>query len=159
MQEILAQGRLPWAKIPSVFVSLRTLGLSPDAAYAGQGMVAVFVAITIASIWRQQPASRLAIAALMAGTPLMSPYVFDYDLALLAVPIAILAWDGVERGWQPGEREILALAFFTPALVSILGHASGLQLGPLLLIALFVTAVRRALRAPVAIAAALPARS
>jgi hypothetical protein len=159
VQEILAQGRLPWAKIPSVFVSLRTLGLSPDAAYAGQGMVAVFVAITTASIWRQQPASRLAIAALMAGTPLMSPYVFDYDLALLAVPIAILAWDGVARGWQAGEREILTLAFFTPALVSILGHASGLQLGPLLLIALFVTAVRRALRAPVAIAAALPARS
>jgi hypothetical protein len=158
VQEILAQGRLPWPKIPSVFVSLRTLGLTTDAAYTGQGMAAVFVAVTVAWIWRQQPASRLAIAALIAGTPLMSPYVFDYDLALLAVPIAILAWDGVERGWQPGEREILVLAFFTPALVSILGHTTTLQLGPLLLLALFAMTIRRALRVPVVIDAALPAR-
>jgi hypothetical protein len=159
VQDILAQGRLPWPKIPSVFVSLRTLGLSIDAAYAAQGMAAVFVAITIAYIWRQHGATRVAIAALIAGTPLMSPYVFDYDLALLAVPIAILAWDGVERGWHPGEREILVLAFFTPALVSIIGYATTLQVGPVFLIALFAAAVRRALRVPSELGAALPARS
>jgi glycosyl transferase family 87 len=159
VQEILAQGRLPWPKIPSVFVSLRTLGLPINAAYAGQGMAAVFVAVTIAYIWRQHGATRIAIAALIAGAPLMSPYVFDYDLALLALPIAILAWDGVERGWHPGEREILVLAFFTPALVSSIAYTITLQVGPLFLLALFATAVRRALRAPAALGAALPARS
>lgn len=159
VQEILAQGRLPWPKIPSVFVGLRTLGIGSEGAYAGQGMVAVFVAVTIAWIWRQQPASRLAIAALIAGTPLMSPYVFDYDLALLAVPIAILAWDGVARGWHAGEREILVAAFFAPALVSSIGYATTLQVGPLFLAALFAMAVRRALRAPAAIADPLPARA
>lgn len=158
VQEILAQGRLPWPKIPSVFVALRTLGLNMNAAYAGQGMAAAFVAITIAWIWRHQSGSRLAIASLIAGTPLMSPYVFDYDLALLAVPIAILAWDGVERGWHAGDREILVLAFFAPALVSSIGYAITLQLGPIFLAALFAVAVRRALREPVA-HAALPALS
>ena len=159
VQEILAQGRLPWPKIPSVFVALRTLGLPINAAYAGQGMAAVFVAVTIAYIWRQQGATRVAIATLIAGTPLMSPYVFDYDLALLAVPIAILAWDGVERGWHPGEREILILAFFTPALVSSIAYTITLQLGPLFLLALFAISVRRALRASVDLRAALPAQS
>lgn len=158
VQEILAQGRLPWPKIPSVFVGLRTLGLNTNAAYAGQGMVAAFVAITIAWIWRHQSGSRLAIAALMAGTPLMSPYVFDYDLALLAIPIAILAWDGVERGWHAGDREVLVLAFFAPALVSSIGYAITLQLGPIFLALLFAVAVRRALRDRVA-HAALPALS
>jgi hypothetical protein len=148
VQDILAQGRLPWPKIPSVFVMLRTLGLDQTSAYAGQGMVAVFVAVTIAWIWKSQALSRAAIAAVIAGTPLMSPYVFDYDLALLAVPIAILAWDGVERGWHPGEREVLVLSFFTPALVSSIGYAITLQLGPLFIGALFAIAVRRALRAP-----------
>jgi hypothetical protein len=148
VQDILAQGRLPWPKIPSVFVALRTLGLETSSAYAGQGMVAVFVAVTIAWIWKSQALSRVAIAALIAGTPLMSPYVFDYDLALLAVPIAMLAWDGVERGWHRGEREVLVLAFFTPALVSAIGYAIALQLGPLFIGALFAIAVRRALRAP-----------
>jgi alpha-1,2-mannosyltransferase len=148
VQGILADGRLPWPKIPSVFVALRTLGLDQTGAYTGQGMVAVFVAITIAWIWKLQAGSRVAIAALMAGAPLMSPYVFDYDLALLAVPIALLAWDGVARGWHKGEREVLVLAFFTPALVSSIGYAITLQLGPLFIGALFAIAVRRALRAP-----------
>jgi hypothetical protein len=156
VQEILAGGRLPWPKIPSVFVALRTLGLPQAGAYTGQAMVAVFVAVTIAWIWKAQPASRIAIAAVIAGTPLMSPYVFDYDLALLAIPIAILAWDGVTRGWLPGEREMLILAFFTPALVSAIAYTIALQIGPLFLILFFVMTLRRALCAERL--AALPAQ-
>jgi hypothetical protein len=148
VQDILIQGRLPWAKIPSVFVALRAIGLEPSYAYAGQGMIAALVALTIAWVWRQTPATPLAAALLMAGAPLVSPYVFDYDLALLAVPIAILAWDGVMRGWHPGDREILVLAFFTPALVSLIYHAVAVQIGPLCLLLLFAMATRRALRAP-----------
>jgi hypothetical protein len=148
VQEILAQGRLPWPKIPSVFVALRTLGFNGTAAYAGQMVTAAFVAVTVAWIWRQSPGTRRAIAVLIAGTPLMSPYVFDYDLALLAVAIAILAWDGVENGWHPGDREVLVMAFFAPALVSAIAYTITLQIGPLCLLALFAVAVRRALRAP-----------
>jgi hypothetical protein len=133
---------------------LRTLGLDQASAYAGQVMIAVFVAVTVAWIWRSQPLSRAAIAALVAGTPLMSPYVFDYDLTLLALPIAVLAWDGVERGWHKGEREVLVLAFFTPLLVSSIGYMTTLQVGPLFIASLFAIAVRRALRAPAPLAVA-----
>jgi hypothetical protein len=159
VQDILAQGRLPWAKMPSVYSTLRTLGLSSSYAYTGQFIVAAFVAVTVAWIWRHQPGSKRAIAVLVAGAPLATPYVFDYDLALLAVPIAILAWDGVERGWRMGEREILILAFFVPAMVSSIAYAYHVQVGSLGLLILFAMATRRALRPAESVhdARALPA--
>ena len=89
----------------------------------------------------------LAGAVLACGSLLVSPYLYDYDLALLAVPIALVAWDGYRRGWQAGEREVLVLAWVTPLFVSGLAEHTGIPLAPLCLILVFAMIARRGFRA------------
>ena len=74
----------------------------------------------------------------------MPPYLFDYDLVLLAIPIAILAWDGVQRGWLRHEREVLVAAWLAPLAAPGIAAWSGAPVAVLCLLALFAVAVRRA---------------
>ncbi len=147
LREILEQGMLPWYKMPTVFAGLRTLGLGVEMAYLAQAVLGLGVALTVALIWRRRTPIPLAGAALASGSLLVSPYLYDYDLALLAVPIALVAWDGLRRGWDAGEREVLVLAWVTPMLVAGLAEQTGLSFAPLCLILVFAMIARRAFRA------------
>ena len=62
-----------------------------------------------------QPAAfALKAAALLIGTMLATPYSLDYDLMLLAPAIAFLAADGIERGFAPYEKTVLAALWLVP---------------------------------------------
>ena len=60
--------------------------------------------------------------------------------------------------FAPGSLRATSLAFSTPALTSAIAYATTLQVGPIFLASLFAIAVRRALRTPAELPAALPAR-
>ena len=88
---------------------------------------------------------------------LVTPYLFDYDYALLAIPIALLAMDGYVRGWLSYERGVLAIAWVMPLVAVGLADATSIQIGPICVAALFAIAARRALafgRSPTAWTAA-----
>lgn len=144
LREILEQGGVPWDKMMSLFTSLRLLGLGVGPAYALQALLAVAMAAGVAWAWWNDVTPRLAAAILVAGALLATPYVFDYDMVVLAVPVALLAWDGLERGWRPGDREILVAAWLAPLLSPVIAHATGIQVGWLCLLAVFAMAMRRA---------------
>jgi hypothetical protein len=78
-----------------------------------------------------------------ATVPLVSPYLFDYDLALIVLPIGALLIDGFRNGWAPGMRAILTIAWFAPAIAPKLAEHTGLQIMPLASLALFWAAWRR----------------
>lgn len=141
---LLDSGDLPWAKIPSLYIALRMLGLSATPAYALHALLALGVAATVAEVWRRGRSPMLNGAVLVTGGLLVPPYLFDYDLALLAIPIAILAWDGVERGWLRHEREVLAAAWLMPLAAPGIAEWLGAPVAILCLVALFAVAVRRA---------------
>ncbi|HEX6978889.1 MAG TPA: glycosyltransferase family 87 protein [Alphaproteobacteria bacterium] len=141
---LLDNGWLPWVLMPSVYVGLRTIGLDAAHAYAIHIIVAAVVAGTVAWVWRGRAPLHLAGAVLAAGAVLMSPYLFHYDLALLAVPIAILAAEGIRQGRLVGENGILILAWLTPLATFLLAVATGIQVAPLCLLGLFFIAARRA---------------
>jgi hypothetical protein len=147
---VLEDGRLPWAKMPSIFAALRLLGTPVDWAYAAQGATALGVAAAVALVWWRRAPLPLAAAVLTSGSLLVSPHVNDHDLALLAVPIALLAWHGQQAGWWRGEREILALAWLAPVITAIVAEPTHLQVGVLCLLALFALAVKRALASQLA---------
>lgn len=144
---VLEDGRLPWVKMPSLFAALRLLGVSVDWAYAAQGLLAIAAAVTVALVWWRRVPLPLAAAVLTSGALLVSPHINDHDLALLAVPIALLAWHGHQDGWQRGEREILVVAWLAPVLTALVAEPTHLQVGVLCLLATFVLAARRALTA------------
>jgi hypothetical protein len=75
--------------------------------------------------------------------PLISPYLFDYDFAIFAIPVGLLLSDGFRNGWQPGMRAVLLLAWLAPAAAPAVADSTGLQILPLVSVALFWVAWRR----------------
>ena len=142
---VLEDGRLPWAKMPSLFATLRLLGAPVDWAYAAQAAMALGAAVTVALVWWRPVPLPLAAAVLTSGSLLVSPHLNDHDLALLAVPIALIAWHAHQEGWRRGEREILAVAWLAPVITALVAEPTHLQVGFPCLLALFALAVKRAL--------------
>lgn len=111
---LLAGGGLAWPKFVSLYGALRGLGAPHEAALGGQLLLAALVAASIALLWRSGADRRLKLAGLIAGALLASPYALDYDAALLLPALALLASVGLEKGFAPYEKSVLALAFLAP---------------------------------------------
>ncbi|MEI8186796.1 MAG: glycosyltransferase family 87 protein [Chlorobiaceae bacterium] len=141
---ILENGSLPWSKMPSMFAFARMLGISVAGAYVVHCVIAVWAVIVVWYVWRRCQDWKLRGAALMTATFLESPYVFDYDLAWLAFPIAWMALAGLRNGWQPCEREVLVAAWLLPILMIPIAAAVSVQVGPLVLCSLLWITVSRA---------------
>jgi hypothetical protein len=139
---VLERGDTGWHKIQSVFAWVRMWGGGVGLAYAVQGVVTVAVAAALAWLWRRPAAFPLKAAALLIGTLLATPYSLDYDLMLLAPAIALLAGEGMRRGFVPFEKSMLAALWIVPLLARTVAQATYIPLAvPLMLIA-FVTILR-----------------
>lgn len=145
---IFEDGSLPWAKIPSAWVFFRYLGVSADISYILQALTALGAAATVIVVWRRVGMTRGSWAVLVTAGLLVPPYIFDYEMALLAVPFAILMSDMAERGAGKGEKWLLLALIVGLPFASFLAQASHFQFGfPLLVASLWLT-VRRALDTP-----------
>ena len=142
-RQFLENGTLAWPKMPSMFVFVRLLGIPVAGAYVVHCVVALGAVIVVWRVWRRCPDRKLRGAALMTATFLVSPYVFDYDLAWLAFPIAWLALAGQRNGWLRGEREVLVVAWLLPLLMFLITTVLSVQVGPLVLCSLLWITVRR----------------
>lgn len=142
----LENGAFPLSKMPTVFALLRLWGASVMVAYAGQALSAAIALISVWRVWRQTVSWPLRNAALMTAALLTSPYLYYYDLAWLALPIAWLTTVGLKEGWLRGEREVLLVVWLLP-LVMLAGLLAGqlmwVQMGPLVLLALLWIILRR----------------
>ena len=144
---VLEQAMLPWDKMPTAFVFLRLLGLPAWFAYSAQAATALAAALAVVAVWRRCGAIYLSGATLVAATLLVSPYLFDYEMAMLAIPLAILASDMTRRNCKKWERIGLLVLYLSPALMVPIAESTRLQAGfPALVLAL-VICVRRALAA------------
>ena len=141
---VLEAGGTGWEKIQSLFSAVRMWGGSIDAAYAAQGALALSLAASIVWLWRSQAAFELKAAALAIACLLATPYVLDYDMVVLGIAIAFLVRHGLERGFQPYEISLLALAWAAPFLTRSIAGLSGIPLGLIVMLALYAMTLRRA---------------
>lgn len=131
-------------KMQSVFAAARLLGLSMPVAYSLQAVAAFGAAGALVWVWRRPTGDpEMKNAALMAATPLSTAFIFDYDLMLLAPPIAWLARKGVTGTPLPYERTILVAAFLAPFVSRVVGMHTHLLLAPICIAALLVVIFRR----------------
>jgi len=145
-QLVIEQGETGWHKIQSPFAMVRMWGGPVPLAYAVQG--AVTVAAMGAVLWLARAARpNLRNAAVCAAALLSTPYVLDYDLGLLGLGTLFLAADGLERGFLPWEKSLLALAWLAPLLARPLAEATFFPLGQASIVILLALAVRRGLLA------------
>jgi hypothetical protein len=106
------------------------------------GMLASIILVSWGWLRISSPAFRGALLTL--AILLCTPYAFDYDLAVLALPLAWLSWEAHVEGWiMPGEQVILLIGWLMPIIAPIIAKATNLQFGPIILITLIVLAVKR----------------
>ncbi|HXP75461.1 MAG TPA: glycosyltransferase family 87 protein [Stellaceae bacterium] len=141
--DYLRTGVLPWDKMASVFAAARLLGAGVVLASGLHAIVALGAAALCVAAWRRRGDLEARAALAVSGTALAAPALYDYDLVLLAVPIAILAADGLRSGWMPGLRTLLVITWLSPAVGSSLARHAHLPLMPLVLLALFWACWRR----------------
>jgi hypothetical protein len=102
-QNILTVGRHDFGKLQSVFGLVRAAGGSVELAWMLHGAATAAMAAWVCAAWSGRQPFAIKAAVLSAGAMIAAPYVFLYDMMLLAVPIAFLLRDAKERGFLPGE--------------------------------------------------------
>lgn len=116
-------------------------------AYTAQAMVSVAAALLLVRTLRRRPANTRSGepegAAIIACVPFCSPFMLEYDLVILAVPMAWLLREGLRSGFQRGERAALWAAYFAPALFKISAFDNALKLGVIAGAAMLFAAVLR----------------
>jgi hypothetical protein len=135
-QRTLIQGAGGWNKLQTVFALVRAWGGSANLAWMVQGAVSVAVAAAVIATWRSRVPYDLKAAALGVGALLISPYLFIYDLALLAVPVAFLVRYAMARGFRRSEQILLPVA--GALLLSYIVVTTQVGLAAVLIVALLI---------------------
>ncbi len=144
--EIMEEGMLPWSKMPSAFIFFRHFGVPAQFAYVLQGATALGAAASVALVWRRVGAKPLAWAALVTATLLVPPYTFDYEFAIMGLPLVLLASDMSARGATRAEKIALLFLYIMPIFVAPFAQATHVQIGFPALLLLLAMAVRGAYR-------------
>jgi arabinofuranan 3-O-arabinosyltransferase len=106
----LIDGATGWNKLQTVFALARSLGGSDTLALIAQSAVTVAVTVVLCAYWRSRAPFELKAAALVVGALLATPYLFIYDLVVLAVPTAFLLRFAMPRGLLRNELILLPAA-------------------------------------------------
>jgi hypothetical protein len=135
LQSMMMQnGESLWHRMPSVFSSLRLLGLPVLVATAGQILSALAAGWIVFTIWRQEKVSTsLKGALLLLAGFAATPYVWDYDMAVLVFALFWIIADTRRLDWQPFEKIFWMLLLLLPYPAMLLAKLSIVQIGPVIL--------------------------
>ncbi|MDB5619131.1 glycosyltransferase family 87 protein [Tardiphaga sp.] len=111
-QAFLTEGRAPWGKMQSIFGLVRYFGGSEPLGWMFQGVMTSAVAVTLVVMWRSRLRYEWKAAALATGTLLVTPYLFLYDVMVLAIPVGFLVRVGLAEGFARYELPALGLVAF-----------------------------------------------
>jgi hypothetical protein len=92
-------------------------------AYGAQAMVSVTaILLLVRALLLRPPGVRSGtaeVAAITACIPFCSPFMLEYDLVILAVPMVWLLSEALRHGFRRGEGAALAVAFAAPMLFKL----------------------------------------
>jgi arabinofuranan 3-O-arabinosyltransferase len=125
-QAFLSEGKATWWKLQSVLSLVRYLGGPEQLAWTLQWIVTGLVAVGLIAMWRSRADYGWKAAAFAIGTLLTTPYLFMYDMMVLAIPVAYLVRAGLEGGFRAYELPVLACALALIMSFMFLGEPVGL---------------------------------
>src|SRR5450631_650593 len=132
-QAFLTEGKATWWKLQSLFSLVRYFGGAEQLAWICQWTLTAAVAGGLVSMWRSRVSYPLKAAALAAGTLLTTPYLFMYDMMVLAIPVAFLVRIGLASGFR--RYELAWLGFALAMIVSFIFMGEPVGLGAILIVA------------------------
>jgi len=137
----LEQGYVGYAKMQSAYAGMRLLGVDNLVAWVVQGMMGLGA---IALLWKTRGADEAARgAALCCATLMTTPFLLDYDLTLLAIPLAWLFRDAIRTRFRDWEKLVLLTGYVLPIIARPIATYVGVPLTPLIVAALVLCVVRR----------------
>lgn len=142
---ILESGGAGWFKLQSVFAAMRIWGAPIEFAYLSHGSVAIGVALMVIAVWTKPIDLTLKFAALIAGSSLVSPYVYDYDLAMMAPAIGWMILYATRKGFLPYEKSALGFAILAPAFTRAFPESLYVPIGLIASLMLLSIVMRRIL--------------
>jgi hypothetical protein len=102
---------------------------------------------SVAALWllfsARDASNNIRAAAVCAAAALSTPYLFDYDMAIVGLGAAFLYGEAQRSGFAAYERTALALIWIAPWFSRPAAQYLTLPLGPLAMIVLAWLAVRR----------------
>ena len=109
-QALFSQGdHTAWYKFQSLFALVRMLGGGATLAWTLQLALTAIISGVLCVMWSNtRIAFELKAAAAAAAVPLVTPYVYLYDLTVLAISVAFLVRRALVTGFMPGETIGLA---------------------------------------------------
>jgi alpha-1,2-mannosyltransferase len=137
----------------TVFGAVRLHGGALALAYVLQTAVsAAAIIILVRALWLRAPGARSGkaeIAAIAACIPFCSPFMLEYDLVILAVPMVWLLSEALGDGFRRGEGIALVFAYVAPVLFKITALDGAVKLSVIAAAALlFAMVLRRMTQGP-----------
>jgi hypothetical protein len=121
---------IKWPKLQSAFGTVRLAGGGNARAYELQAVVSALAVIVLAwACWRR-PGAQTEAALMVCAALLFTPFLYDYDLAILAVPLACLMSQAQRSGWRRWEKIALLATYLTPLAARACGIGLGIIIGP-----------------------------
>ena len=140
---ILESGGVDWYKLQSAFTILRTWGGSVIVAYSVQICIALAVTVSTIWIWRSQADPSLKSAAMMTGACLVTPYILDYDLVILAPALGWMCLYGCRRGFLAYEQAGMACIWLVASFMRSWGEEYSIPVGLMMSSGLYLLIIRR----------------
>jgi arabinofuranan 3-O-arabinosyltransferase len=109
-QAFLSNGEASFGKIQSILALVRYAGGGEQFAWIAHWSLAAAIAAALVMLWRSQARHEIKAAALALGAVLATPYVFMYDLVVLAIPAAFIVRLALETGFRKGEIYALIIS-------------------------------------------------
>jgi len=138
----MEQGSVGFYKSASLFSMIREWGGSIPAGYAVQ-LLGTLAALLI--VWRSAKTdTNVRSATVCAAAALSTPYLLDYDMAIVGIGAAFLYAEGRNGGFVPYEQSALAFIWAAPWLSRPAAQYLALPFGPIAMLLLAWFAGRRA---------------
>ncbi|ANU07093.1 glycosyltransferase family 87 protein [Paraurantiacibacter namhicola] len=112
----IMQGTDPdfWLRMATLYGQLR-LFVTAELAMAIQALVTVGLLVLTVLSWKRFGGDAAASGAFaLAATALASPYLFNYDLPFLLLPVLWLVRQGLDHGFRPYEKLALVVLWLAP---------------------------------------------
>ena len=143
----LEEGKLRWSLMATVFGAARIVGISVPIAYALQAVVACAALCILFAVWRRQDIPlEQRVAVLVTVIPLMTPYAFSYDLAMMGFALVWLGWMAWTTGFRRGEPLVFALAWVIVPVGWLIADSTNVLVTPVVIIALLCVVLLRIAR-------------
>lgn len=140
----LEKDQIGYAKMVSVFAAVRLLHGSVFLSYSLQVFVSAVVLSLLLFISFCRRASLETGVMLIITALIVTPFLLDYDLMLMAPVLAWTVAQAQRRGFMPYERFIVACAFLLPMFVRPVASIIHIPVGPLVMLGLAYIVLRYA---------------